>query len=171
MDNNETVKHEDTENGTKGEQELLQLVGFNLSGEEYGIDILKVQEIIRMLSITKVPNAPAFVEGVINLRGKVLPVISLRNKFGLEEKAHDKRTRIMVVNIANRILGVVVDSVSEVLRLPVDTVQPAPEVVSGKGKDSDYIKGIGKLDERMLILLDLERIFDKDAQKIMDVAA
>jgi purine-binding chemotaxis protein CheW len=84
--------------------ELLQLVSFNLNGEEYGVDILRVQEINRMLQITKVPQAPSFVEGVINLRGKVIPIISLRKRFGFEDRAHDKKTRIVVVDIGGRVI-------------------------------------------------------------------
>lgn len=149
--------------GKTAEQELLQLVSFSLSGEEYGIDILKVQEINRMLSVTKVPNASEFVEGVINLRGKVIPIMSLRKKFGLETKAHDKKTRIVVVDIEQQTLGVVVDEVSEVLRLPVGTIQPPPAAVTG-GKDTAYIRGIGKVGERLLILLDLNKIFLEDME-------
>lgn len=150
----------------RGERELLQLVSFRLSGEEYGIDILKVQEINRMLTITKVPNAPDFVEGIINLRGKVIPIINLRKRFGLEVKEVDKHTRIIVVNLDSRILGIVVDGVSEVLRLPSDTVQPAPPIVSGQG--ADYIRGIGKIGERLLILLDLNKLFSTEDREAID---
>lgn len=145
---------------TAGEQSLLQLVSFCLSGEEYGIDILSVQEINRMLPLTRVPNAPATVEGIINLRGKVIPVMNLRKKFSLGEKEADKDTRIIVVNVEKRTIGIIVDSVSEVLRLQSDKVQPSPSLVSNK--QSEYIKGIGKVGERLLILLDLSQVFNEE---------
>ncbi|MDR1490309.1 MAG: chemotaxis protein CheW [Desulfovibrio sp.] len=138
------------------DDELLQLVTFSIGEEEFGVDILKVQEIIRTMEITKVPRAEAFVEGVINLRGKVIPIIDLRRRFGLDSKAHDKHTRIIVIEINNMIVGFVVDSVSEVLRIPAGTVEPPPPVVSGL--DSEYISGVGKLQDRLLILLDLDKL-------------
>lgn len=137
---------------------ILQLVTFKLGDEEYAVDILKVQEINRMVEITTVPNTPAFIEGVINLRGKVIPVVNLRSKFGLGPKDIDSQSRIMVVNVGATI-GLVVDSVSEVLRLPADTVEPPPAMTSGL--DSEYIKGIGKLEDRLLILLDIDRLIGK----------
>lgn len=135
---------------------LLQLVSFKLGFEEYAVDILKVQEINRMVDITSVPNAPPYVEGVINLRGKVIPVINLRKKFGLDAKEMDAQSRIMVVDVGTTV-GLIVDSVSEVLRLSSDTVEPPPPITSGNG--SEYIKGIGKLEDRLLILLDIDRLF------------
>ena len=136
--------------------DVLQLVTFKLAGEEYAIDILKVQEINRMVEITSVPNAPHYVEGVINLRGKVIPVINLRKKFGLVVKEVDVQSRIMVVDVG-KIIGLIVDSVCEVLRLRVDTVE-TPPAITGNGS-SDYIRGIGKLENRLLILLDLDKLF------------
>jgi purine-binding chemotaxis protein CheW len=135
--------------------EVLQLVTFKLAGEEYATDILKVQEINRMVEITSVPNAPHYVEGVINLRGKVIPVIDLRKKFGLEAKEIDAQSRIMVVDVGKTV-GLIVDSVSEVLRLPADTVEPPPAMALNGG--SEYIRGIGKLDDRLVILLDVDKL-------------
>jgi purine-binding chemotaxis protein CheW len=140
----------------KQDDELMQLVTFSIGEEEFGVDILKVQEIIRTMEITKVPKAPVFVEGVINLRGKVIPIIDLRRRFGLSSKEHDKHTRIIVIEINNMIVGFVVDSVSEVLRIPAGTVEPPPAVVAGM--ESEYISGVGKLQDRLLILLDLDRL-------------
>ena len=140
----------------KQDTDLMQLVTFSLDEEEFGVDILKVQEIIRMMEVTKVPNSPEFVEGVINLRGKVIPVIDLRSRFGLDSHAYDKDTRIMVIDIKNMIVGFVVDAVSEVLRITADTVEPPPPVVAGI--ESDYISGVGKLKDRLLIMLDLDRL-------------
>lgn len=138
------------------ENELLQLVTFGIGEEEFGIDILKVQEIIRTMAITKVPNSPPHVQGVINLRGKVIPVIDLRSRFLLESKQHDSQTRIIVVDLHSVVIGFVVDGVSEVLRIQSNTVEPPPPVVSGI--ESEYIKGVGKLDNRLLILLDLDKL-------------
>ncbi|MDR1685160.1 MAG: chemotaxis protein CheW [Desulfovibrio sp.] len=142
------------------DDELLQLVTFSIGEEEFGVDILKVQEIIRTMEITKVPRAEAFVEGVINLRGKVIPIIDLRRRFGLDSKVHDKHTRIIVIEINNMIVGFVVDSVSEVLRIPAGTVEPPPPVVAGV--DSEYISGVGKLQDRLLILLDLDKLLSSE---------
>lgn len=143
--------------------ELLQLVSFHVGGEEFGLNILRVQEIIRIQALTRVPNSPDFVDGVINLRGKVIPVIALRKRFGLEELAHDKQTRIVVVEVKGTVLGFIVDSVSEVLRVPKDTVEPPPRL----GKvEREYVSGVGKLDNRLLILLDVDRLMG-DAGELM----
>ena len=150
----------DDEPGIKQDNELLQLVTFAISEEEFGIEILRVQEIIRIMPITKVPNSPPAVEGVINLRGKVIPVIDLRKRFGMESREHDNQTRIIVIEIHGMIVGFVVDGVSEVLRIKSDTVEAPPSVVSGV--ESEYIKGVGKLDDRLLILLDLDKLFSCD---------
>jgi len=139
---------------------LLQLVTFTISNEEFGLDILKVQEIIRTMEITRVPRAPNFVEGIINLRGKVIPIIDLRRRFGLESKPHDSQTRIIVVEINMMVVGFVVDSVSEVLRIQSNTVEAPPAVVSGV--DSEYISGVGKLEDRLLILIDLNKLLSEE---------
>ncbi|MBD3403022.1 chemotaxis protein CheW [candidate division GN15 bacterium] len=152
----EVLKQSDV--SADGTTELLQLVSFNIGTEEFGVDILKVQEINRMVEITKVPQAPAYVEGVINLRGKVIPIIDLRKRFNLEVKEHDKNTRIVVVDIGGNIMGMIVDAVSEVLRLPSDTIEPPPELVTGI--NSEYIKGVAKLEDRLLIFLDLSKVID-----------
>ena len=146
----------------KDTKETLQLVSFKLGEEEFGVDILQVQEIIRMQNITRVPNAPHFVEGVINLRGKVIPVIDLRKRFDLGDHERDKNTRIVVVKIDDVVVGLIVDEVSEVLRIPADTVEPPPPIVAGI--ESDFIRGVGKLEGRLLILLDLNRILSKEEQ-------
>ncbi|MBF0482879.1 MAG: purine-binding chemotaxis protein CheW [Desulfovibrionaceae bacterium] len=148
------------ENIQKRDETLLQLVTFNISQEEFGVDILKVQEIIRTMEITKVPRAPQFVEGVINLRGKVIPIVDLRGRFGMDPRNHDSQTRIIVVELNAMIVGFVVDAVSEVLRIPADTVVPPPSIVAGI--DSEYISGIGKLEDRLLILIDLEKLLSAE---------
>jgi purine-binding chemotaxis protein CheW len=150
----------DEEHVSRQENELLQLVTFEISDEEFGIDILRVQEIIRIMPITKVPNSPPAVEGVINLRGKVIPVIDLRTRFGMEPREHDSHTRIIVIEMHGMIIGFVVDGVSEVLRIQSSTVEPPPAVVAGV--ESEYIKGVGKLDDRLLILLDLDKLLTSE---------
>jgi Chemotaxis signal transduction protein len=140
--------------------ELLQLVSFNIGQEEFGVDILKVQEINRMLTVTHVPNSPYYVDGVINLRGKVIPIIDLRTRLGLERKEHDKDTRIIVVELEGKTVGFVVDAVSEVLRIPRNITEPPPVLASGV--DSSYITAVGKLEDRLLILLDLDKVLSTD---------
>ena len=136
--------------------ELLQLVSFNIGEEEFGVDILCVQEINRMVEVTRVPNAPQFVVGVINLRGKVIPIIDMRMRLELETKSDDKNTRIIVVEIKNKVIGFIVDNVNEVLRISKSITEAPPPMVSGI--NSEYITSIGKLDDRLLILLDLDKI-------------
>ncbi len=136
--------------------ELLQLVSFKIGAEEFGIDILKVNEINRMMSITKVPNAPSFVDGVVNLRGRVIPVINLRSKLSLPRIEYDRNSRIIVVELNDKTIGFIVDEVSEVLRIPVNITEKPPEMVSGI--NASFITAIGKLEDRLLILLDLEKI-------------
>jgi purine-binding chemotaxis protein CheW len=143
---------------------LIQLVSFQIGGEEFGLDILRVQEIIRIQQLTRVPNSPDFVDGVINLRGKVIPVIALRKRFGLATQPHDKQTRIVVVEVRGTVLGFIVDSVSEVLRLPAETIEAPPRL----GKvEREYVSGIGKLESRLLILLDVDRLLhESEAMKL-----
>ncbi len=140
--------------------ELLQLVSFKIGEEEFGIDILKVQEINRMMQITKVPNSPEFIDGVVNLRGRIIPVIDLRTRLNMARIEHDNRTRIIVVDLSGVTVGFIVDEVSEVLRIPKSITEPPPAMVAGI--DSDYITAVGKLEDRLLILLDLEKIFSMD---------
>lgn len=138
--------------------ELLQLVSFNIGDEEFGVDILRVQEINRMLEVTQVPNSPEYVDGVINLRGKVIPIVDLRERLGMHRREHDKNTRIIVVELGGKTLGFVVDAVREVLRIPRSVTEPPPQLVGGARQE--YITGVGKLDDRLLILLDLDKILD-----------
>jgi purine-binding chemotaxis protein CheW len=135
---------------------LEQMVTFNLGQEEFGVNILQVQEIDRPAEITEVPQVDRCIEGVINLRGKVIPVISLRKKFGMPLKEYDNRTQIIVVNIEDDTVGMIVDSVSEVLRVPADSLEKAPRLITGV--NANYIKAIAKLDNRMVIYLNLESI-------------
>ncbi len=140
----------------KIDDELFQLVTFSLGPEEFGVDILDVKEIIRMMDTAKIPRSPDFVEGVINLRNVVIPIIDLRKRFGLVEPTLTSHTRIIVIEIKELLVGFIVDSVSEVLRIPANMVEDAPAVVTGV--DSDYVRGVGKLNDKLLILLDLESL-------------
>ncbi len=140
--------------------EVLQLVTFRLGREEYAVDILNVQEINRMVEITNVPNSPPHVEGVINLRGRVIPVVNLRKRFGLDGKEFDRDTRIIVMDIKGTVAGFIVDGVSEVLRISSDTVEPPPPITNGV--NSEYVKGVGKVDDRLIILLELERLLSEN---------
>jgi len=133
-----------------------QLVIFQVANEVFGVDISTVQEIIRIQAITKIPKAPEFVEGVINLRGKVIPVIDLRERFGFEKTEETKSTRIVVIEVGEDTVGMIVDAVAEVLRLPVTAIEPPASII--EGVDSEYLRGIGKVDERLIILLDLEKV-------------
>lgn len=141
--------------------EELQLVSFNLDSEEFGVDIGVVQEIVRMPEITKVPRSPEFVEGVVNLRGKIIPVVDLRKRFGLPVTEATKSTRIIVVAVSGRTIGMIVDGVSEVMRISSEAVEPTPEMVASS-VDATYLKGIAKLDGRLLILLDLNLVLSSD---------
>ena len=139
------------------QQELLQLVSFKIGEEEFGVDINIVQEINRMLQITKVPNATDFIEGVVNLRGRIIPVIDLRVKLGLIKLEHGKNTRIVVIELKEQTIGFIVDEVNEVLRIPKSITETPPELIGGV--NNEFITAIGKLEDRLLILLDLEKIF------------
>lgn len=145
----------------------MQLVVFDLDNEEYGVEIGQVREIIKMEEISKIPRTPDYIEGVINLRGQVTTVISLRKKFGLEQKEVDQYTRIIVAEIDGLTLGITVDAVNEVLKLPTKNIEPTPAIVAND-VDTRYMRGIGKLDDRLLILLDINRIMNEDELEQMD---
>lgn len=137
-----------------------QMVLFELGSETYGLDIATVHEIIRMQPITKVPKAPTYVEGVINLRGKVIPVIDIGKRFGFEKAERGKNNRIVVVYLQDTTLGIVVDAVTEVIRIPNDSVEPVSDIVTTG--NSDYLQGIAKLSDKMVILLALEKLLSAD---------
>ena len=145
-----------------------QLVVFDLASEAYGVDIGAVREIIRMQDITRVPRTPDFVEGVINLRGKVIPVVDLRKRFMVPVAEQTDDNRIVVVDIGGQDIGVVVDAVTEVLRILSDSVEPPSSVITTT--DSDYLMGICKLESRMIILLDLERVLSDDEKNVLENA-
>ena len=136
------------------EQEL-QLVIFRLAKEEYGLPITKVQEINRLVPITKLPQTPVFMEGIINLRGRIIPVVDLRKRFGLEVSDYNDDSRIIIVEVNGQTVGVIVDAVAEVVRMPAANVEPPPPSFI---LDAKYIQGVGKLDGRLLILLEIDQI-------------
>lgn len=158
-----------SEEQKKESSELLQLVSFVIGNEEYAVDILCVQEINRMLQVTQVPNSPDFIEGVINLRGRIIPVINLRTKMGIPKKEYDHNTRIIVVEVGGRTVGFIVDAVNEVIRIPRDITETPPEIVSGH--QSEFISAVGKLEDRLLILIDLNKLLSiNDTVEIADLA-
>ncbi len=138
----------------------MQLVSFSLAEEEYGIEITKVQEIILVGEITRVPQTPNFIKGLINLRNTVIPIVDLRMRFGMSSTAPSDETRIVVVNVNGRTIGIIVDAVSEVLRISNEQIAPPPPTVAGLGRD--YITGLAKLDQRLLILLDIEKLLTSE---------
>jgi len=151
-----------TNEATSTEQ---QLVSFDLATESYGVDIGAVREIIRLQEITNVPRTPEFVEGVINLRGKVIPVVDLRKRFGLPVGDQSAENRIVVVDIGGQDIGVIVDAVNEVLRIFNDSVEPPSSVITTA--DSDYLMGIAKVDDKLLILLDLESVLSAEERAVL----
>lgn len=146
--------------------ETVQVVSFHLGSEEYGVDIAQVQEIIRMVEITHVPRAPHFMEGVINLRGQLIPIIDLRTRFSMQRSEHTKSTRIVVTEIGSKRVGIVVDSVSEVINIPLEHVENAPDMIAGVG--TEYIQGVGKVGDRLIILLDLTMVITGDEKQQLE---
>lgn len=145
-----------------------QIVVFEVGSEHFGVEIASVESIIKMQPITQLPHVPSFVEGVTNLRGKVLPVIDLRKRFGLTPREADKNSRIIVVNVDQTEVGMIVDEVSEVLTIAEGAVEPAPAITSTV--DSSFITGIAKLNQRLVILLDLHRILTNEEKLSLQLA-
>ncbi len=147
----------------------MQLVSFRLAQEEYGIEITKVQEIILMGEITRVPQTPDYIKGLINLRSTVIPIVDLRLRFGLAQEEATDETRIMVVNVAGKTIGIIVDAVSEVLRISQEQIAPPPPTVAGLGRE--YLTGLVKLEQRLLILLDIDKILGSEDVGVVDALA
>lgn len=141
-------------------KEEVQLVIFKLENEEYGVEIHEVREIIKRGQITHIPNAPAFVEGIINLRGKIVVVINLLKRFGTFEEAAHKGTHLIISEVNGNNFGILVDEVSEVLRIPKEDIKKAPSIIASK-IHSDYLRGVGIIGERLLILLDLPKVLSE----------
>lgn len=157
----------------KGSIEAAQAAGefltFRLGEEEYGIEILKVQEIRGYDAVTTIANAPSFIKGVINLRGVIVPIVDLRIKFGVGQADYNQFTVVIVLNVGSRVVGIVVDSVSDVMTLTSEQIKPAPEFSSSF--DTRYLTGIGAMDDRMLILVDIERLMLSSDMALVDEAA
>jgi purine-binding chemotaxis protein CheW len=136
----------------------VQLVGFRLDGDDYAIPITRIQEIILMKPVTRIPQVPAFIEGLVNLRGVVIPLINLRTRFGMAPREVDDETRTIVLNLHERVIGCIVDAVTQVMRLGSDQIQPTPATIGPIARP--YISGLARLDDRLLIVLDVEKLFD-----------
>jgi purine-binding chemotaxis protein CheW len=145
----------------RGNTPIIQLVGFRLDNEDYAIAITKIQEIILMKPITRIPQVPDYIEGLINLRGSVIPIINLRKRFGLSPRGVDDETRTIVVNIHDKTVGCVVDAVTQVMRINRDQIQPPP--LSVLAVAHQYISGLARLEDRLLIVLDIDRLFDEQS--------
>ncbi|MDD5286582.1 MAG: chemotaxis protein CheW [Desulfuromonadaceae bacterium] len=150
---------------TSKNDELIQLVSFMLADEEYGVEVLKVREIIRMPTITKMPNTPMHVEGIVNLRGKVIPIISMRKRFGLMESENSSQTRIIIMDVVGSLTGFIVDAVSEVIRIHSSEIQPPPSMVMSGGIGQEFITGVFNHAERLLIIMDIDRMFSDDERE------
>ncbi|MDR6536845.1 chemotaxis protein CheW [Variovorax soli] len=144
----------------------LEFLAFTLGDEEYGIDIQKVQELRGYDAVTRIANAPEFIKGVVNLRGIIVPIIDMRIKFALGTPTYDQFTVVIVLNIGGRVVGMVVDSVSDVITLAAEQIKPAPEM--GAALDTDYLIGLGTLEERMLILVDIDRLMSSEEMGLVE---
>lgn len=145
-----------------------EFLTFRLGAEEYGIDILKVQEIRSYEAVTTIANAPAFIKGVVNLRGVIVPIVDMRIKFSVGEIRYDQFTVVIILNVAGRVVGMVVDSVSDVITLSPEQIRKAPEF--GAGLETDYITGLGAVDQRMLILMDIEKLMTGQDMALTDAS-
>lgn len=146
--------------------EEIKVIIFRLKNEEYGVDVNQVKSIERMERITRVPNTPPFVKGVINLRGVVIPIIDLRNRFGIELLEYNDSTRIVIVNVDDVEVGLIVDAANDVIDIPVNAIEPPPKVVGGV--ESKYLRGVAKLSNRLLILLNLDKVLNPDEVKELE---
>jgi purine-binding chemotaxis protein CheW len=144
----------------RADNPVIQLVGFRLDNEDYAIAITKIQEIILIKPITRIPQVPDFIEGLINLRGSVIPIVNLRKRFGLLPRELDDETRIIVVNVHDKTVGCIVDAVTQVMRINRDQIQPPPLGVLAV--NHQYLAGLAKLDDRLMIILDIERLFEAE---------
>lgn len=149
--------------------EALEALAFTLGKEEYGIKILKVQEIRGYDAVTKIANAPDFIKGVINLRGIIVPIVDMRIKFNIGTPTYDQFTVVIILNISDRIVGMVVDSVSDVITLNPGQIKPAPEM--GSALNTDYLIGLGTIDERMVILIDIDRLMSSSEMGLIEKMA
>jgi purine-binding chemotaxis protein CheW len=152
-----------------GVEEPREFLTFTLGHEEYGVDILKVQEIRGYDTVTRIPDTPEFIKGVINLRGTIVPVVDMRLKFKLGNAEYNDFTVMIILNVAQRVVGMVVDGVSDVLHLMPDQISAAPEF--GSQVNTRFVTGIGTLDQRMLILVDIEKLMSSQDMALVDSAS
>ena len=157
-----------TDQEQKVESTSRELLTFTLGSEEYGIDILKVQEIRGYEAVTTIANAPEFIKGVINLRGIIVPIVDMRIKFNLGKVDYNQFTVVIILNLANRVMGIVVDGVSDVITLTPEQLKPAPEF--GTSLDTQYITGLGTVDDRMIIVIDIERLMSSSDMELVETA-
>lgn len=173
MEQTPTSKGTAVNQGSKGAQTnqgpAQEFLTFVLGDEEYGVDILKVQEIRGYDTVTRIPDAPAFIKGVINLRGTIVPVVDLRVKFALGKAEYNDFTVMIILNLGARVVGMVVDGVSDVLELSADQRRPAPDIGGALG--AEYLMGIGTIDERMLILVDIEKLMSSSEMALVEQAS
>ncbi len=139
---------------------IKQLVTFTVNMEEYGLEILQVQEVVRLPHITRLPRAPIFIKGVINLRGNIIPIIDLREKFGLEAKQYTETTRVIIVEVSEKKIGMIVDTVSQVVRVPESKIAPPPPMISGIAHE--YLAGVVRMEDRLIILLKIDDILSTE---------
>ena len=151
------------EKKTENKNKEIKVIVFRLDTEEYGVDVQQVKSIERMEYITRVPNTPSFVKGVINLRGVIIPIIDLRNRFGIEEKAYGDATRIIIVHIEEMEVGLIVDAANDVIDISEGQIEPPPKVVGGV--EAVYLRGVAKLPERLLIMLNLDKVLNSEEMK------
>ncbi len=145
---------------TRQTGELRQFISFGVGEETHGVELLRVKEVIRVRELTRLPGAPSFVKGIINLRGDVIPIMDLRDRFGLEARRQTTQTRVIVVEVDRRLVGMAVDSASQVVRIPPDQIDPPPPVLQGPSQE--FIAGVGKLGDKLVILLDPDIILTPD---------
>ena len=158
-----------TNEGQAADGSSRELLTFTLGSEEYGIDILKVQEIRGYDAVTTIANSPEFIKGVINLRGIIVPIVDMRIKFKLGNITYNELTVVIILNVANRVVGIVVDGVSDVIALTAEQLKPAPEFSSSL--DMQYIMGLGTVDERMIIVMDIEKLMTSRDMDLVEMAA
>ncbi len=164
----EDISHQDTN------KEFKELLTFFLAGEEYGVDILRVQEIKGWDSVTNIPNTPEYIRGVINIRGSIVPIIDMRLRFNLEKKEYDATTVVIVLNVVNegkadRTMGVVVDAVSDVYNVPIDDVKASPDF--GTAVDTEFVTGLATIDNKMIIVLDIDHMLNAAELAVIDKIA
>jgi len=158
----------ETHNSPASAGKALEFLAFRLGHEEYGVDIQKVQELRGYDTVTRIANAPEHIKGVVNLRGIIVPIVDMRIKFNLGTPSYDQFTVVIILNIASRVMGMVVDSVSDVITLDADQVRPAPEM--GALLDTEYLIGLGTLDDRMLILVDIDKLMSSSDMALINAA-